>query len=69
MGKSAGNEQGVEQEVSCVGQCVDQRVAARVQWDVTIGKGDSWSWDVEFGLYSVSGKTSIGIKQESCMIK
>lgn len=51
-----------------MGQCVNQRVAARVQWDVTIGKGDSWSWDVEIGLYSVSGKTSIGIKQESCMI-
>lgn len=45
------------------GQCVDQRAAARAQWHVTIGKGDSWNWDVEFGLYSASGKTSMSISR------
>lgn len=42
---------------------MDQRAAARAQWHVTIGKGDSWNWDVEFGLYSASGKTSMSISR------
>lgn len=51
-----------------MGQGVDQRVAAREQWG-DHWEGDSWSHDVEFGLYSVSGKTLIGIKQERGMKK
>ena len=51
MNESAGNDQGAGQEGSRLR--VDQRGTAGEQWDMTTGKGDSWTrmWNLDFILW------------------